>query len=269
MELREVVGQRVEEARRAKGLTQDDLGVEVGRRLARGRPWPKQIVSAIERGKRDLSGSELVAVSAVLDRPASWFLTPPDLTESVTLGGRKLPLSALIRVLALDAEESALGSEEDLREARERTEMLSELILRTLTAARRQEARAAGMHMLLTPRAHPSWAHLLETAQAELDAVRAEIMHRARSGEEIPSVSLDTRDHLERFGLDPIYGPLLEMIPEPEREARAEALAIHLEALREEQGRPTPHGLALRIRDEDEEPSAEEQPEPAETERRE
>jgi transcriptional regulator with XRE-family HTH domain len=70
----QIVGARVREGREARGWTQQRLGEELGRFL--GKPWPKQMISGVEIGHRDLSVTELLAFSAVLRQPVQGLLDP-------------------------------------------------------------------------------------------------------------------------------------------------------------------------------------------------
>ncbi|CAG6391463.1 XRE family transcriptional regulator [Streptomyces cocklensis] len=64
------VGARVAEARNARGLSQEQLAERTGiERFA---------VAKIETGRRQLNSLELAALGSALDRPLSWFVTPPE-----------------------------------------------------------------------------------------------------------------------------------------------------------------------------------------------
>jgi hypothetical protein len=57
-----------------KGLNQALLGEALAKFL--GKRWSKQMVSAVEGGRRDLSVTELLAFAAVLGRPVQDLLAP-------------------------------------------------------------------------------------------------------------------------------------------------------------------------------------------------
>ncbi|HEX2049867.1 MAG TPA: XRE family transcriptional regulator [Actinomycetota bacterium] len=60
------IGRRVAEARRAVGLTQEDLAEALG--------LDRTAVSKVESGKREIDSLELARLSRVLARPIDWFL---------------------------------------------------------------------------------------------------------------------------------------------------------------------------------------------------
>jgi transcriptional regulator with XRE-family HTH domain len=75
--IEEVVGTRIRSVREHEGMSQEQLGRELGRYL--GKPWPNQQVSVAEDGGRKFSALEIFALCMVLKRPASYFFTPnPD-----------------------------------------------------------------------------------------------------------------------------------------------------------------------------------------------
>jgi transcriptional regulator with XRE-family HTH domain len=81
--IEDVVGQWITRAREEVGLTQAQLGEELGRYL--GKPWPRQAVSAAEKGRRSFTAAELVALAAVLGRSVDSLLVPPDDVPAVKL----------------------------------------------------------------------------------------------------------------------------------------------------------------------------------------
>src|SRR5436305_1680433 len=56
-------------------LSQGQLGKHVGELL--GREWPRQAVSAAERGKRSFTAAELVAFASALETTVAGLLVPP------------------------------------------------------------------------------------------------------------------------------------------------------------------------------------------------
>lgn len=73
--IEEIAGQRIRERREELGRTQEGLGKAIGERL--GREWPRQAVSAAERGKRSFTAAELVAIAHALGTNVQQLLTPP------------------------------------------------------------------------------------------------------------------------------------------------------------------------------------------------
>ncbi len=85
MRIEEVVGRRLRQAREEAGLTQEQLGQEMRKFLAK--PWPGQQVSVAEDGRRKFTAEELFALCMILRRPASAFFVPfeTDIEVSGTL----------------------------------------------------------------------------------------------------------------------------------------------------------------------------------------
>lgn len=83
MRVEEVVGRRIREAREAQDITQEDFGKTLGRLL--GKPWPRQAVSAAEKGQRAFTAAELVGIAVALGRDvADMFRLPAD-SETLTM----------------------------------------------------------------------------------------------------------------------------------------------------------------------------------------
>jgi transcriptional regulator with XRE-family HTH domain len=76
MNIPEIVGRRVRQARMDNGISQADLGRRLGVLL--GKPLFPQAVSEAERGGRNFTAEELLALARVLDRPVAWFFFPPE-----------------------------------------------------------------------------------------------------------------------------------------------------------------------------------------------
>lgn len=72
--LEEVIGHRMRERREELHLTQEQAGQRMDALL--GRPWPRQAVSAAEKGDRAFTAAELVTIAFALDTSVSWLLTP-------------------------------------------------------------------------------------------------------------------------------------------------------------------------------------------------
>jgi transcriptional regulator with XRE-family HTH domain len=96
-DLAEVVGTRIHEARTVAEMSQERLGEAVSDYL--GRPWPKQVVSKIEKGGRLVDAAELVALAAVFDLPISWFLTPATAQVVVLPSGRETLRGDLLEIV--------------------------------------------------------------------------------------------------------------------------------------------------------------------------
>jgi transcriptional regulator with XRE-family HTH domain len=81
----EVVGRRVREIRDGQGMTQEQLGQEIGKLL--GKPWPRQTVSAAEAGRRAFTAVELVVLARALGVYVGNLFTPPiDEAGAIELG---------------------------------------------------------------------------------------------------------------------------------------------------------------------------------------
>lgn len=77
----QIVGQALQLRRKAAGLTQEALGKALGEYL--DRPWVKQAVSDAERGRREYSAAEILALSAVLKCPIGHLLLPANPDETI------------------------------------------------------------------------------------------------------------------------------------------------------------------------------------------
>lgn len=75
MRIQELIGQNVKVAREAAGLSQRELGQRVQAVL--GGTWWPQAVSAAEKGARDWTAQDLLAVASALGRPIASFLVAP------------------------------------------------------------------------------------------------------------------------------------------------------------------------------------------------
>ena len=83
MRIEAVVGEQITRAREDVGMSQAQLGDELGRLL--GKPWPRQAVSQAEKGRRSFNAAELVAFAAALGRSVESLLVPPANVPTVTL----------------------------------------------------------------------------------------------------------------------------------------------------------------------------------------
>jgi transcriptional regulator with XRE-family HTH domain len=94
MNVSEIVGRRVRWAREERGLTQAALGQRVGELL--GKAWFPQAVSEAERGRRQFTAEELLALAYVLDKPISFFFLPVDDRTSYEFPARTLRAAELL-----------------------------------------------------------------------------------------------------------------------------------------------------------------------------
>lgn len=86
----EIVGANLRRAREAAELSQREFGERLGSLL--GTAWPRQAVSAAEKGERRFEAAELMAFSAVLARTPAWFLTPREPWAEVAFpSGKTVP----------------------------------------------------------------------------------------------------------------------------------------------------------------------------------
>ena len=83
MRIEEVVGRRIRDIRESQGMTQEQLGQEIGKLL--GKPWPRQTVSLAEQGRRAFTAAELVACSLALGAPVAELFTPLTTQEGIEL----------------------------------------------------------------------------------------------------------------------------------------------------------------------------------------
>lgn len=83
MEPQQVVGQRLAEIREGRGMSQADLGQELGKLLKR--PWPRQTVSAAEKGERAFTATEIVALAWILETPVDQFLVAPSDVRAIVM----------------------------------------------------------------------------------------------------------------------------------------------------------------------------------------
>ncbi len=116
MRVEEVVGRRMREIRDGKGMTQEQLGQEVGKML--GKPWPRQTVSAAEAGRRAFTAVELVVIARALDVYVGHLFTP-------TVDGSPMTIE-LSPGVQLDSDQvmEALLGRMDVRAARQALQQL-------------------------------------------------------------------------------------------------------------------------------------------------
>lgn len=83
MRIEDVVARWITEGRMKAGMTQVQLGERLGELL--GRPWPKQAVSAAEKGRRAFTAAELVAFAIALSCHVEDLLQLPAGADELTL----------------------------------------------------------------------------------------------------------------------------------------------------------------------------------------
>lgn len=108
MKLEELIGLRVQRSREEQGISQPEMGRLLEPLL--GSVWPRQTVSAAERGKRAWASSELFAFAHVLQVPVGHLMTPTAEVDEVELAsGAKVSLNNLDNEMHRDITQEALG----------------------------------------------------------------------------------------------------------------------------------------------------------------
>jgi transcriptional regulator with XRE-family HTH domain len=82
--IEDVIGYWITRGREETGMTQAQIGEALGEHL--DKPWPKQAVSAAEKGRRAFTAAELVAFALVLGATLESLLEPPPDVNAVDLG---------------------------------------------------------------------------------------------------------------------------------------------------------------------------------------
>lgn len=93
MNTSQIVGRRIFQARKDLALSQNELGQRLGELLEK--PWFPQAVAEAEKGRRQFTAEELLALARVLDRPVAWFFIPPA-SEDVEFPSRTVPFGELV-----------------------------------------------------------------------------------------------------------------------------------------------------------------------------
>jgi transcriptional regulator with XRE-family HTH domain len=99
IDVQEVVGRNVARFRRDSGLTQTQLGEAMERYVANG--WSKQIVSFVERGKRQLDPNELLMLAMCLHKRV-YELFMPDEGDEIKVGAWHVPVGEVRLAVAGD-----------------------------------------------------------------------------------------------------------------------------------------------------------------------
>lgn len=84
MQVSEVVGVRMKDMRESRKMTQEQFGELLGELL--GKAWPRQAVSAAERGLRAFTAAEIFAIALVLGVPPGHLFTPVAYEPGIELG---------------------------------------------------------------------------------------------------------------------------------------------------------------------------------------
>lgn len=79
------IGARITARREAAGITQAALGDLIGGSL--GKTWPRQAVSAAEKGRRAFTAVEMIAIAAALQCSVSDLFGVTDSVSTVNLQG--------------------------------------------------------------------------------------------------------------------------------------------------------------------------------------
>lgn len=108
MRIEDVIGQRITRAREETGWSQAEIGVKLGGYL--GKPWPRQAVSAAEKGRRAFTAAELVALAYVLGYSVETLLSPPDGVSEVTLADGRPIAAQRLRAWAVSTSDEKLAS---------------------------------------------------------------------------------------------------------------------------------------------------------------
>ncbi|GAA3829010.1 helix-turn-helix domain-containing protein [Amycolatopsis tucumanensis] len=128
MEIEAVIGANIAEAREQRGVTQGELGKQLGRYLEKD--WSRQMVWAAERGKRAFTAVELVAFAHVLSVGVDQLLTPGvevraiDMPSGATISRSELFEATLpsepVREVFHDMQQALADLVEDLSRAHDR-----------------------------------------------------------------------------------------------------------------------------------------------------
>lgn len=134
MRIEDVIARWITEGREVSGMTQVQLGERLGEIL--GKPWPKQAVSAAEKGRRAFTAAELVAFAVALGCNVETLLQPPMDVDEVTLSDGPPVKSGYLRTIA--------ATNTDLADLVTSMERLREVLVNT----RRKAADTDKMTML-------------------------------------------------------------------------------------------------------------------------
>jgi transcriptional regulator with XRE-family HTH domain len=128
LRIEDVIAHWITKGREETGMTQAQLGERLGELL--GKPWPKQAVSAAEKGRRAFTAAELVAFAVALGCNVENLLQPPMETDEVIIGdGPPLKSGHLRRAAATNTDLADLvTSMEHLREELVTTRTNAELV---------------------------------------------------------------------------------------------------------------------------------------------
>lgn len=164
MRIEEVIGQRIQELRKAqadtKEMTQEDLGESLGRYLER--PWSRQAVSAAEKGQRAFTSVELAAFALVFDVPVQRLLSTSidvstiEMPSGVEIDPRSLTHTSADKEFEIDPQFSARMLREVIdrfKQAAEEVREMAELAARTrqsITTGYEAALDLEAMHAVIT-----------------------------------------------------------------------------------------------------------------------
>lgn len=116
MRIEDVVGYWITQGREQSGKKQAELGAELGEYL--DKPWPRQAVSAAEKGRRAFTAAELVAWAFVLGCTVESLLQPPPGVDKIELDEHRSIDSRLLRSAAATNADLAdlVGAVHELRQ---------------------------------------------------------------------------------------------------------------------------------------------------------
>ncbi|MBY3792536.1 helix-turn-helix transcriptional regulator [Rhodococcus fascians] len=127
MKIEELIGLRAQRSREEQGISQPEMGRLLEPLL--GSVWPRQTVSAAERGKRAWASSELFAFAHVLQVPVGHLMAPTAEVDEIELAsGAKISVKDLDDEMHHDVTQESLGDMarviSDLRESNARQQGL-------------------------------------------------------------------------------------------------------------------------------------------------
>lgn len=143
LKIERIVGERIRIAREAMGYSQTELGRRIGEALDKA--WPRQAISAAERGERAFTASELFVFGQILRVPVSSFFSPPSGVDEIEVSsGTTYPTSVLddLRIADNPAQEILYDLERQVDE-------LTEANSRKTEDATRERRTLSTIHSLL------------------------------------------------------------------------------------------------------------------------
>lgn len=172
MRIEDVIGHRITVARAATGMKQEQIGEKLGAHL--GKAWPRQAVSAAEKGRRAFTAAELVAFAMVLGCTIESLLEPPADVQQIELGGDPPLDSRHLR--------SATASNDDLKDLIAAMSELRRAVPEIRLAVNDVEGHAKTVERLMNVAVRELWTTArgrgIDADQEELDARNADQRRR-------------------------------------------------------------------------------------------